>query len=411
MEDGATWRVNTERAGQLASQLARVHAELVDFTAHLLETSGWSGDGVRSPEHWLQVYTGLSITQSRQLVHLAERRQELPTTVEMVAQGRMSLDQAAVIARHVPDWAEQQVAELGETLSVTQLARVAAKYPFEREQRSYEEPRTPPSRRGSELTMTRHGDRFRLRFETDAVQGALVEQAILEAKDALFNAGNERATLGDGLVEVASRSLDSVTSPTRRDHYKVMIHLDVTGRGWVGRKGSVPPNLLAHITCDGSVRPVWESEGVPVSVGRAQRIVPQRTRRLVEDRDGGCRYPGCSATGFLENHHIVPWSEGGATDMDSLVSLCPHHHREHHREQFTISGNPNTPDGLVFLTRDGWRIGKYLPQTPLDPPEKVPRPRYGAGGAVRGERLDYGAVYFRAPTTDPDIDPADRDIA
>ena len=38
---------------------------------------------------------------------------------------------------------------------------------------------------------------------------------------------------------------------------------------------------------------VVERDGVPFSVGRTRRVVPERTRRVIERRDRGCRVPGC----------------------------------------------------------------------------------------------------------------------
>ena len=106
------WVHRTEQAGQLAGQLAQVQAELVALTAELLGDGGWAGDGVRSPAHWLQVYTGLSPAQSQQLVHVAERVEGLASVVAMMGQGRLTLDQAAPIAAHVPDHAVGEVADL-----------------------------------------------------------------------------------------------------------------------------------------------------------------------------------------------------------------------------------------------------------------------------------------------------------
>ncbi|MBO1032041.1 DUF222 domain-containing protein, partial [Tessaracoccus sp. SD287] len=113
------WIHRTEQAGQLAGQLAQVQAELVTLTAELLADGGWAGDGVRSPAHWLQVYTGLSPAQAQQLVHVAERVEGLAPVVAMMGQGRLTLDQAAPIAAHVPDHAVAEVADLAERATVT----------------------------------------------------------------------------------------------------------------------------------------------------------------------------------------------------------------------------------------------------------------------------------------------------
>jgi hypothetical protein len=141
---------------------------------------------------------------------------------------------------------------------------------------------------------------------------------------------------------------------------------------------------------------VWEVDGTPVSVGREQRIVPDRTRRLVEDRDRGCVFPGCQATRFLEVHHLDHWADGGATDLDRLVCLCPLHHDAHHRGEFTITGCPIHPErlvqrtaeasaGLLFTNARGRVIG-----TPDRPVAARLRPREPVVEACRGptgERL------------------------
>jgi hypothetical protein len=164
---------------------------------------------------------------------------------------------------------------------------------------------------------------------------------------------------------------------------------------------------------------VWEVDGTPVSVGRGQRIVPKRTRRLVEDRDRGCVFPGCQATGFLEIHHLDHWAEGGATDMDRLVCLCPLHHDAHHRGEFTISGCPIHPDrlvqstsdaaaGLVFTNARGRVIG--VPARLVVAQTEPPEPVVVAYPGPTGERLQTRWLDLPpnrpALTVVPDLDPA-----
>ncbi len=399
MHDSYTDRL--EQAGQLAGQLAQVQAALVELTTGILESQAWVGEGIRSPEHWLQIYTGLSHAQAQQLVRIAERSEDLPRVQQMMAQGRLTADQAGVIARHAPSWAEERVINVAELSTVTQLQRVLSQYSFERTPGGYETPPPPAHEQPAELSMQTSDGRFRLKFETDAAQGALVEQAIREAKDAVFTNGHVQATLADGLVEAASRSLAAVTSVARRSHYRVLVHLDTNGRGWLNKKGALPQELVQAYTCDATTRPVWETEGVPVSVGRNQRIVPNRTRKLVEDRDKGCRYPGCPVTRFLENHHLIPWSQGGPTDLDFLISLCPHHHDQLHKGAFTIQGSPSTPDGLVFTAEWGHRIGRHIPVKPIQIPDRPP-PTRPVG--PRGEPIEAFSLHFGFP---PEPEPPD----
>ena len=124
-----------------------------------------------------------------------------------------------------------------------------------------------------------------------------------------------------------------------------------------------------RVTCDGVIQPVWEREGVPFSVGRAQHVVPDRTRRIVERRDRGCRVPGCDHARFVEIHHIIHWNTGGPTDTWNLVSLCPRHHKLHHQGLLGISGDADTFDTLVFTDAHGTPIpGSGTPIQPTGPP-------------------------------------------
>ena len=75
-----------------------------------------------------------------------------------------------------------------------------------------------------------HDDgRFRLTIETDRVRGEIIEQALIEARDALFNDGQVDVTWVDALGEICDRSLDAVASPERRNRFRINMHLDVDG--------------------------------------------------------------------------------------------------------------------------------------------------------------------------------------
>lgn len=85
---------------------------------------------------------------------------------------------------------------------------------------------------------------------------------------------------------------------------------------------------LRRLCCDADLTPVvLGSESEILDVGRTQRLVTPALRRALSVRDGGCVFPGCSATDErCDAHHIVPWWAGGATCLANLALLCPHHH-------------------------------------------------------------------------------------
>ncbi len=418
-----------DRTAAVAGRLNRAHAELVDIAAELIDDRHWGDGGFKTPEHYLVVRAGLAPGHASDIVQVARRRTELVEASAALDAGELSLDQVAVIARSVPTGYQASVTSLARNATVPQLRRAVARHAFPAT--------TPPpdpatdssavqdsmsERRACarpDLSMSYDADgRFQLRYSAPATIGALVEQAVKEAKDALFlrrrdaesgaaaggGAGGEAATVAgtgryaqdpraglptyaDALEEMATRSLGAVTSSSRASRYRVYLHLDTDG-AWVNGGHAIPLRLLSRFITDGKVQPVWETDGRPISVGRSMRILPERTRRLIIDRDRGCRFPGCPTTSFVEIHHLNAWADGGPTDEHNQISLCTVHHDGIDRGDHTITGDPTRPDGLHVTNRYGLPIrppqpGETAPPPGGDPP--VPANTYHppSGGPIR----------------------------
>jgi hypothetical protein len=110
------------------------------------------------------------------------------------------------------------------------------------------------------------------------------------------------------------------------------------------------------LACDGTIsRLVMGPDGLPLDVGRTQRVVPAHLRRAVEQRDGHCVFAGCSApTHWCDVHHLVHWIEGGDTSLDNSGLVCERHHTKVHHG-FRIERDPGgrwhtyRPDGTEIL--------------------------------------------------------------
>lgn len=392
MVSAAVFQEQIESAAVLAGQLAQFHVGVVEHTMWLLEDGNWAAEGIRSPEHWLQVYFCLSPAQAAGVVKVAQRPVAMEPVLDMMRKGRLSLDQAMVIATYTPDEYVASVTKTSEFMTVTQMRRTLSKYVFDDSdlRRPIPEQKPQPKKVEFRSFSTAYDGRYTLHVETDLADGELIETAIREAKDALFTAGDAEATMYDGLLEVCNRSLTNVEAVSRQDRYRVLVHLDTAGNGWLHKKGSLPQHVLERVTCDAQIVPVWETEGTPVSVGRTQRSVPLRTRRLVEDRDKGCRFPGCPVTRFVEIHHIYHWLFGGETNYEELISLCTRHHDAHHRGEFDIQIG-SAPGNFRFVSRGGWEI---QPPSRANPP---PLPEFPPGKwqlAHRGGAVDPTNIYF-----------------
>ena len=91
----------------------------------------------------------------------------------------------------------------------------------------------------------------------------------------------------DAFVAVAEKSLAAVAVVhPHRDRDMVLLHVGTKG-GHLHLGPGVSDGLRRYIGCDSRVRPVFEEAGRVVSVGRAFRTVPGRTRIAIEDRDRG----------------------------------------------------------------------------------------------------------------------------
>lgn len=105
--------------------------------------------------------------------------------------------------------------------------------------------------------------RFRFNGELAADGGLVVEAALREAADRLFARTGATTAWPDALRDVAERSLASIEGESRRDSYRVHLHLDVDGAltDQAGRR--LPDAICRHLDCDGTLTPVFHQHGHP----------------------------------------------------------------------------------------------------------------------------------------------------
>ncbi|WP_306371967.1 HNH endonuclease signature motif containing protein [Nocardia sp. CC216A] len=106
-------------------------------------------------------------------------------------------------------------------------------------------------------------------------------------------------------------------------------------------------------------------DGVPLYLGRGQRLASRWQRLACVARDRGCTFPGCDAPATMcAVHHLIPWAHHGGTDIDNLTLVCDRHHAQ-------VAEDPDDPTGWAterldthtrYPGRTGWR-----PPTHHDP--------------------------------------------
>ena len=168
-----------------------------------------------------------------------------------------------------------------------------------------------------------------------------------------------------------------VESGTRAERYQVMVHCDaatLAAKGEPGRSDldgiRVSAETSRRMACDAAVvAMVHAKDGALLNVGRRTRTIPPHIRRALEERDRGCRFPGCACR-FTEAHHVKHWADGGETSLRNTLLLCRRHHRTVHEGRIKVGTDR---DGTVlFFTPKGRILA--------DAPGRARAPRSGEEG-------------------------------
>ena len=121
---------------------------------------------------------------------------------------------------------------------------------------------------------------------------------------------------------------------------------------------------------------IVDSLGVPLAMGRKIRLATDSQRKALAIRDGGCTFSGCVApVRWCDAHHMPGWEHGGRTDIDQMALLCRWHHGIAHRNGWTTGIDPDqwvwfrNPHGQVFW---GQRHQRQRPDSDHGPGPPVP---------------------------------------
>lgn len=368
---------------QLCGQRNAIDGRIVDIVAELERDELCGATGCRSIPALVAWKTGVTPHNAETVVAVARRLEEFPRCVQELREGRLSLDQVGVIASRAADGSDEHYAQLASVATVAQL-RTAVKL----EPRPAPEPESVPQR---SFTKTEGDGYTTYRIRLPRVEAAKLDAGMRAHHDALIaaykrehdtdtDAGQEqgpgfpdRVDAFMSLIE-AGWDAESARRP-HGQHTTVAVHVNLD------KDGDTPVAALhlgplltdeerRYLLCDATCEAWFERRGQVIGVGRTTRTISRRLRRALEHRDRCCRVPGCGATRGLQGHHIVHWEDGGPTELDNLVLLCPYHHRLHHRGGITITG---PADRLRVTDRTGKPLhGGSLARPPTTPPPDVP---------------------------------------
>ena len=436
-----------EELERLGDEIAGLAADLHTATYRLLvrlrefdqgfESNGGALGGFLSCAHWLSWRTGIDLGAAREKVRVARALPGLPRFARAMESGELSYSKVRALTRIATPAIEEELLELARHASASQVERVVRAWrridrvaEAEGEQRRHE---------ARHLTVYVDEDgSWVVRGRLDPEVGALFQGALETAAMALVQ-GEPAATTGPspsvaqrradalGLLidlaltntgerpasgrEVSSRAEDDATREERSrssrrairrlSRVQVVLHVDAdalqadSDRGQSVLAGGcrVSAETSRRLACDGSrVVMTHDARGRVLDVGRSRRTVPVPIRRALDERDQGCRFPGCTNR-ITDAHHVRHWADGGATRLDNLLLLCPRHHGAVHEGGYRVA---RTPSGDFAFTDP---YGGHLPLVPQMPVRSQPmastaRPfdsanRVGAmGSGFPHERLD-----------------------
>jgi Domain of unknown function (DUF222)/HNH endonuclease len=125
--------------------------------------------------------------------------------------------------------------------------------------------------------------------------------------------------------------------------------LNGTGFGILeGTDEVIPASAAQEMACDTGFYPVvLGNKGEPLYHGPLVRYFTQAQRRAIVARDGDrCIARGCKKRAASSHaHHVVFHANGGPTDIDNGVLLCPAHHHALHQGAFEIK----MVDGMPWI--------------------------------------------------------------
>ena len=165
---------------------------------------------------------------------------------------------------------------------------------------------------------------------------------------------SSRATPGSetGLPPPAGPERDVIDRPPTCS-LMVRVDLDALLRGEVepgevceiDNQGPIPVATARDLASDSYLRVLFHRAGDIRAVSHLGRTINRRLRTALAHRDRCCVVPGCGVPYGLEIDHVVPFAEGGPTELDNLALLCHHHHYLKTYEGWTLERTGIGDDG------------------------------------------------------------------
>jgi hypothetical protein len=392
----AAWSMNVEEQRETLLVVDRIQSRVRELGLRVLNAARLNDLGAEAGATSTAAWLAHKTRQTRARCHAAARLAEAlderyDATREALAAGRINPDQAEAIVKAVdmltgehddlpPDIharAEAHLLDLAERFDAGHLRRLGKRLfevvcpeaadQAEGDALAKDEER---ARRTASLTMRDTGDgTVEGRFKLPVLHAALLKKA-LEALTSPRRLGEGRldpetgrkmpydVLLGQGFMELLENHLDPARLPSQAGSpFTLVITMGIdalmTGIGVATLETGerISAGEARRLACRAGVIPmVLDGESVVLDIGREQRLFDRYQRIAMAQRFGGCAAESCDRPpSWAEAHHRRPWHQGGRTDLDDGLPLCPpHHHMADHPKRWDMR---TMPSGRVRFSR------------------------------------------------------------
>ena len=388
----------------LAGQINAANYRFLKLIAEFDKREAWSGSGIRSCAHWLNWQCGIALNSAREKVRVARALDGLIEINKAFEKGELSFSKVRAMTRVATPLNESyllMIANHGTAQHMEVLVRAYRKVSPQcdaDESFSHDGSNERVNERVADNKKSEHQqDQRKVSCYQDddglwhiqallpAEEGGVLVKVLKELGDRLVadtSQEKEEAEKEEKQLCIEPENVTAVTSfPQRRADALVAIaeHYLATGDGdavnlkasdrcqlimhvhtGVGGSGAdaqldgqwLPPDASRRLACDASLRLVKEDEfGNVLDIGRRSRVISSAMSRALMIRDGGCQFPGCCESRYVDGHHIKHWADGGETKLDNLVTLCRYHHRELHKGNYFLCLKPEADTVERFADR------------------------------------------------------------
>lgn len=381
-------------SGELVKLILQADSARRQLDGYLTALLGRLGDleGQDAVEELCRQF-GLGRHRARQQAKAAGTLKALPTTLEAVKGGWISIDHARVMGESherapLTQGQELELITMAISEDLDQFKKTLARSEDERRADDGLTRHERQRERRSGKVFDGDNEMVILYAEFDRIAGDRVKTSLHDLSDRLFRddakSGSDRThdqRMADALVAlITQRSESSGTAKgdgvqddsLGRDEIApqattLIVSIDYdTLTGQLKNAGlingtPIDINDLRHIACDAGIVPaIFAADGQPLYLGRKQRAVTSAQKLALIVRDKQCIGCGMRASA-CDAHHIIWWDDDGPTDITNLVLLCPKCHKKVHKQGYQVT---KSSSGLNQLNSPKRGSNGALPRGP-----------------------------------------------